>query len=94
MEPSQNVVDDNARSVYPAAEAAGDTRQAQQQIANDAPVDVNPNAIIAREQAGTFTLMGKNFEAGAMRFNAVAGAVMSRLMGEAPQPMILPKTAP
>jgi hypothetical protein len=60
------------------AEQADETRQAQQQAANDVPVDVNPNAIIARtqsagfvEQQGTLTLMGKNFEAGASRRNAL-----------------------
>lgn len=52
-------------------ESADETRQAQQQVANDAPVDVNPNAVIAREQAGTFVLMGKNFEAGAARRNSL-----------------------
>ena len=92
-DPSQNVVDDNARSVYSPAEGTGETRQAQMQVANDAPVDVNPNAIVAREQAATLVLMGKNFEAGSMRFNATMGAIMTRLAGEAPQPMQLPKTA-
>lgn len=52
-------------------ESADETRQAQQQVANDAPVDVNPNAIIAREQSGTFVLMGKNFEAAASRRNSL-----------------------
>lgn len=52
-------------------ESADETRQAQQQVANDAPVDCNPNAIIAREQMGTYILMGKNFEAGAARRNSL-----------------------
>lgn len=63
---------------YGPAEEADATRQAQQQAANDVPVDVNPNAIIARTQAAAFveqqstlTLMGKNFEAGASRRNAL-----------------------
>jgi hypothetical protein len=53
------------------AENADDTRQAQHTQSNDVPTDVNMNAIVAREQAGTFTLMGKNFEANAMRFNGL-----------------------
>ena len=51
-------------TAYGPSEIADDTRQAQNQVANDAPVDCNPNAIIAREQAATLVLMGKNFEAG------------------------------
>lgn len=42
---------------------ADETRQAQMQIANDAPVDVNPNAIIARSQMLTVDIAGKNYEA-------------------------------
>lgn len=52
-------------------ENADETRQAQQQVANDTPVDCNPNAIMAREQMGTYIIMGKNFEAGAARRNAL-----------------------
>ena len=51
--------------------AADDTRQAQQTQSNDTPTDVNMNAVVAREQAGTLVLMGKNFEAGASRRNAL-----------------------
>lgn len=54
---------------YGARSAADDTRQAQQSNSNDTPTDVNMNAVVAREQAGTFALMGKNFEAGASRRN-------------------------
>ena len=52
-------------------ESADETRQAQQSVSNDAPTDVNSNAIMAREQMGTMVLMGKNFEAGAARRNAI-----------------------
>ena len=58
-------------TAYGPSEMADDTRQAQNQVANDAPVDCNPNAIIAREQMSTLVLMGKNFEAGAARRNAI-----------------------
>ncbi len=56
---------------YGPVEMADDTRQSQQQVANDAPVDVNPNAISAREQTSTLILMGKNFEASAARRNSL-----------------------
>jgi hypothetical protein len=52
-------------------ESADETRQAQQSVSNDAPTDVNMNAVVAREQAGTFVLMGKNFEANADRRNKI-----------------------
>ena len=52
-------------------ESADETRQAQHIEANDAPLDVNLNAVVAREQAGTFALMGKNFEANADRRNKI-----------------------
>lgn len=65
-------------NAYGPAEQADETRQAQQQAANDVPVDVNPNAIIARTQAAgfvaqqeTLTLMGKNFEHLAARRNSI-----------------------
>lgn len=63
-------------------ENADETRQAQHQAANDTPVDVNPNAILAREQGATLTLMGKNFEANAMRFNGHLNAITGVLAGE------------
>lgn len=63
---------------FGAAEQADETRQAQQQVANDSPVDVNPNAIIARAQAETIVLMGKNFEAGASRRNIIADEMMRK----------------
>lgn len=56
-------------------ESADETRQAQHQAANDTPVDVNPNAIIARAQAATIVRMGDNFEAGANRRNMIADDV-------------------
>lgn len=52
-------------------EDADTTRQAQHSHANDTPTDVNLNAVVAREQATTLTLMGKNFEAGAARRNGL-----------------------
>lgn len=57
---------------------ADETRQAQMQLANDAPVDVNVNSIIAREQGATLTLMGKNFEANADRRNKIFDAIVHK----------------
>ena len=57
---------------YGAAEQADETRQAQQTQANDTPTDVNLNAVVARAQAETLTMMGKNFEANADRRNKMA----------------------
>ena len=48
---------------FGARESADETRQAQQSVSNDAPTDVNMNAIVARSQALTFDVAGKNFEA-------------------------------
>ena len=61
------------------AENADETRQAQHTNANDTPTDVNINAVVAREQAGTFALMGKNFEANADRRNKVADVIFQKL---------------
>jgi len=56
---------------FGAREQADETRQAQQREANDAIADVNINDVFSREQAGTMTLMGKNFEANADRRNKI-----------------------
>ena len=50
---------------FGAREDADATRQAQHMEANDAPVDVNFNAVVAREQALTFTIAGQMFAANA-----------------------------
>ena len=52
-------------------ESADETRQAQQQVANDAPVDVNPNAVLAREQAACVARMGNEFVSASARRNNV-----------------------
>ena len=61
---------------YGAAEHSDDTRQSQHTQSNDTPTDVNCNAVIARAQAETITLMGKNFEANADRRNKLADQLM------------------
>lgn len=56
---------------FGAREDADATRQAQHMEANDAPVDVNMNAALAREQAGTLNLTGKQFAMAAARLESV-----------------------
>ena len=68
-----------ASTGYGGRESTDDTRQAQQGVVNDAPADVNVNAVIAREQATTLTLMGKNFEAGAARMNGLFDHIAAKL---------------
>jgi len=60
-------------------ESADETRQSQQALANDAPIDVNLNAVVAREQATTLVLMGKNFEASAARRNGLFDHTAAKL---------------
>lgn len=60
-----------------------ETQQAQHSNSNDTPTDVNMNAIIAREQGGTFTQMGKEFAAGAARRDNIANAYMGKSMDKA-----------
>ena len=48
---------------FGAREQADETRQAQQGMMNDAPLDVNVNAVVARSQVLTFDAMGKEFVA-------------------------------
>jgi len=57
-------------------ESADETRQAQQSVSNDAPTDVNMNAIIARSQGLTHDIAGKNYEAGADRRRIMADAML------------------
>lgn len=64
-------------------EDADATRQAQHSQANDTPTDVNLNAVVAREQAGTFTQMGKEFAAAASRRDNIANAYMGTSMHKA-----------
>ena len=63
------------------AEDADVTRQAQHRVANDAIADVAVNDVVAREQTGTFVLMGKNFEANADRRSKIADFIFQKLAG-------------
>jgi len=68
-------------SGFGAAESADETRQAQQTVSNDAPTDVNMNAIIARSQALTVNIAGKNFEANADRRNKIFDHMAPKVIG-------------
>lgn len=57
-------------NAFGAAEDSDATRQAQHTRANDSPTDVNNNAIMARSQALTIDLAGKEFAAAAARRTA------------------------
>ena len=63
---------------YGPVEAADDTRQAQQSVSNDAPTDVNMNAIIARQQGQTTALTGSEFAAAAARRTILADRDISK----------------
>ena len=52
-------------------EYADTQRQAAANALAVSPIDVSLNDVVGREQAGTFTLMGKNFEANADRRNKI-----------------------
>lgn len=62
---SESSTDFARQNPYGPGANADETRQAQHMEANDAPVDVNLNAVIARSQALTVDIGGKNFEANA-----------------------------
>ena len=59
----QTADDSNRMNPYGPGANADETRQAQQMAANDTPVDVNLNAVVARSQSLTFDLAGKAFAA-------------------------------
>lgn len=63
---------------FGAAEQADDTRQAQHGFANDTPTDVNFNAVVARSQALTVDIAGKNYEAAADRRTIIADQQMAK----------------
>ena len=50
-----------ASNTFGPVESADETRQAQHQLANDAPTDINFNAIVARSQQLTLDALGKGY---------------------------------
>lgn len=58
---------------------ADETRQAQMQQANDVPTDVNMNAIVARSQALTVDVLGKNHTDNADLRQKIADAKFAKL---------------
>jgi hypothetical protein len=59
----------------PAANA-DETRQAQHSNSNDSPTDVNLNAVVARSQALTVDIAGKNYESASARRQILADAAL------------------
>lgn len=57
---------------YGPVEQTDDTRQAQHGLVNDAPVDVNYNAVAARSQSLTIDALGKGFAAAQERRQIIA----------------------
>lgn len=86
--PEDAAIESSPKSTYGFGprESADETRQAQQQVANDAPVDVNVNAVVARSQTLTVDALGKNYESNADRRNKIADAFMGKQLGEAAKP--------
>ena len=59
---------------------------AENALANDVPVDVNFNAIIARDQALTIQALGKNYESNADIRNKIAQHCMGIHLAKASTP--------
>ena len=62
---AEDINDPNRFNPYGPGANADETRQAQHIEANDAPLDVNMNAVVCRSQALTVDIAGKNYEANA-----------------------------
>ncbi len=62
---SETSTDFNRMNPFGPGAAADETRQAEFTQANDTPTDVNMNAVVARSQALTFDMAGKNYESNA-----------------------------
>jgi len=70
-------------SGFGARESADETRQAQQGIVNDAPVDTNFNAVLARVQGGVMAQMSINAQTNA--------DLRDKLFGHAAGQLVQPK---
>ena len=75
-----------AKETFGPIESADETRQAQHQVANDAPVDCNPNAIIARNQMLTVAEAGRLFISTNHRREMIADALLMPRGGFNPPP--------
>jgi len=58
---------------------ASETSQAQHQVANDAPADVNVNACLARNYGETASRRADSFERAAARHDMLAEAVIAQI---------------
>ncbi len=76
------VAESEPTRAYGPVEDSDATRQAQHSISNDAPTDVNFNAIAARSQELTVEQAGRNFTAAADRRSIIADAMLMGLPKE------------
>lgn len=65
---------------FSSGDDASATSQAQHSNANDAPTDVNNNAIFGRSQGLSVDVLGKNFVNGANRLSVMADHGAGRLV--------------
>ena len=70
--------DPNRMNPFGPGASADETRQAQQSQSNDTPTDVNMNAVVARSQALTFDIAGKNYESNSDRRNKIFDALLPK----------------
>ena len=74
---ADEVNESEATRAYGPVENIDDTRQAQHGVVNDAPVDVNFNAISARSQSLTLDALGKGFAAAQERRQILADKIIA-----------------
>lgn len=73
---TETAVDYNRMNPFGPGASADETRQAQQQQANDVPTDVNMNAVVARSQALTVDALGKGFTSNQDRRDKIADLLL------------------
>lgn len=75
---AETATDFNRMNPYGPGANADETRQAQQGLMNDAPLDVNMNCVIARSQALTEDMAGKGFVAMQERRQIIADKLLDK----------------
>ena len=80
MPPQELNMSDKEAAPYTPRNNASDTSQAQHQLTNDTPVDVNNNAVLARAQAETTMLVGKLFADNADRRSKLFDHVAAKMI--------------
>jgi len=83
-------VDFNRMNPYGPGALADETRQAQMTNSNDAPTDVNFNAVVARSQSLSVDFGGKSWLSNSDRRDKVADIIMAE-WGKAPASILAAK---